>query len=312
MANIESTAKNLRADIAIVGGGPAGCAAGIYASRAGKKTIILEGRGASRLSIGYEIENYPGFPSISSRDLLQKFKDQAIGFGAQIVSEDAIDFNFSAETKYVVTRESLIEAKAVILAAGKPVRKEKMIPGEERLLGMGVSYCATCDGPLYRGQPVAVVGRTVEAVEDVLALHQLGSKVHWIPGGELGSEVPADLAEEVRKKEIPVFWKAQATEIIGEKGVEKIRIATEGRKEDIAVMGCFIFRESLTSPLFAKAGLKLDHRQCLAVDRFQRTNIEGVFAAGDISCGGMQVVTAAGEGAMAAMQAIVHLRKLGI
>ncbi|MGB7296922.1 MAG: FAD-dependent oxidoreductase [Candidatus Aminicenantales bacterium] len=107
------------------------------------------------------------------------------------------------------------------------------------------------------------------------------------------------------------FWKAEAKEIGGEKSVERIRIATEGGEEDIPVMGCFIFRESLASPLFAKAGLKLDHRQCLAVDRFQRTNLEGVFAAGDINCGGMQVVTAAGEGAAAAMQAIVYLRKTG-
>ncbi len=309
MASGESNVKNLRTEILIVGGGPAGYSAAIYTARAGRKTIILEGRGASRLSIGYDIENYPGFRSINSRELLKKFKDHALEFGAEAVSEDAIDFNFSTEVKYVVTRESLIEAAAVILAAGKPVRKEKMIPGEERLVGMGVSYCATCDGPLYRGQPVAVVGHTAEAVEDVLALHQLGSRVHWIPGGELGAEVPAELGEEVRRKDIIVYWKAEVKEISGDKGVEKIRIALEGREEDIPISGCFIFRESLTSPLFAKAGLKLDHRQCLTVDRFQKTNIEGVFAAGDISCGGMQVVTAAGEGAMAAMQAIVYLRK---
>jgi thioredoxin reductase (NADPH) len=309
MASVESGAKNLRTEIAIVGGGPAGYSAAIYASRAGKKTIILEGRGTSRLSIGYEIENYPGFPPIDSRELLRKFKDQAKGFGAEVVSEDAIDFNFSTETKYVVTRESLIEAKAVILAAGKPVRKEKMIPGEERLLGMGVSYCATCDGPLYRGQPVAVVGHTAEAVEDVLALHELASRVHWIPGGKLSSDVPADLSEEVGRKDIAVYWKAEPIEIKGDKGVEMIKISSEGREEEIPVSGCFIFRESLTSPLFVKAGLKLDHGQCLAVDRYQKTNIDGVFAAGDISCGGMQVVTAAGEGAVAAMQAIVYLLK---
>jgi thioredoxin reductase (NADPH) len=308
MAKAESNVKNLLTEILIVGGGPAGYSAGIYASRAGRETTILEGRGASRLSIGYDIENYPGFRSINSRELLQKFKDQAREFGAKIISEDAIDFNFSTAARYVVTRESLIEARAVILAAGKPVVKEKMIPGEERLLGMGVSYCATCDGPLYRGQPVAVVGHTAEAVEDVLALHQLGCRVRWIPGGELPSDVAAELSRKAQAKEIIVYLKAEAREIVGEKGVEKIRIASEGREEDIPVSGCFIFRESLTSPLFAKAGLKLDHGQCLAVDRFQRTNIEGVFAAGDISCGGMQVVTAAGEGAMAAMQAIVYLR----
>lgn len=310
MASIESTTKNLRTEILIVGGGPAAYSAGIYAARAGRQTIILEGRAGSRLSIGYEIENYPGFRSINSRELFRRIKDHALAFSAEIVSEDAIDFNFSTETKYVVTRASLIEAKAVILATGKPVQREKMIPGEERLLGMGVSYCATCDGPLYRGQPVAVVGRTAEAVEDMLALLQLGSEVHWIPGGEAAPEVPAGLSEKVRGKSITIHRKAEAKEIGGEKSVERIRIVSEGREEDVPVSGCFIYRESLTSPLFVKAGLKFEHGQCLAVDRFQKTSIEGVFAAGDISCGGMQVVTAAGEGAVAAMQAVVYLRRI--
>jgi thioredoxin reductase (NADPH) len=310
MARADSTVKSRQTEILIVGGGPAGYAAGIYASRAGRKTIILEGRGTSRLSIGYEIENYPGFRSINSRELLEKFRGQATDFGAEIISEDAIDFNFSSEVKYVVTRESLIEAKAVILATGKPVRKEKMIPGEERLLGMGVSYCATCDGPLYRGQEVAVVGRSEEALEDVLALHQIGCRVHWVPGAAKDAVGLPELVEEIVRKDIVVHWQAEVREISGDKGVEKIRVvAAEGGEEDLPVSGCFIFRESLTSPLFLKAGLKLDHGQCLAVDRSQKTNIEGVFAAGDIACGGMQVVTAAGEGATAAMQAIVYLRR---
>jgi len=309
MTTTRSTVKSRQTEILIIGGGPAGYAAGIYAARAGRKTIVLEGRGASRLSIGYEVENYPGFRSINSRELLDKFRSQAGGFGAEIISEDAIDFNFSSEVKYVVTRESLVEAKAVILATGRPVRKEKMIPGEERLLGMGVSYCATCDGPLYRGQTVAVVGRSEEALEDVLALHQIGCRIHWVPGGARGAVGMPERVEEIVHKGITIHWEAVVKEISGDKGVEKVRIPGEGREDELPVSGCFIFRESLTSPLFLKAGLKLDHGQCLAVDRFQRTNIEGVFAAGDITCGGMQVVTAAGEGATAAMQAIVYLRK---
>jgi thioredoxin reductase (NADPH) len=309
MASADLKVTNRRSEILIVGGGPAGYAAAVYASRAGRKTIILEGRGTSRLSIGYEIENYPGFRSINSRELLEKFRDQARDFGAEIITEDAIDFNFSSDVKYVVTRESLVEAKVVILATGKPVRKEKMIPGEERMLGMGVSYCATCDGPLYRGLAVAVIGRSEEALEDVLALHEIGCRVHWIPGAAKEALGLPELVEEIVRKDISVHWQAAVREISGDKGVEKVRIAVEQREEDLPVSGCFIFRESLTSPLFLKAGLKLDHRQCLAVDRFQRTNIDGVFAAGDIACGGMQVVTAAGEGAVAAMQAVVYLRK---
>jgi len=104
MTSADSTVKSRQTEILIIGGGPAGYAAGIYAARAGRKTIILEGRGASRLSIGYEIENYPGFRSINSRELLDRFRSQAAGFGAEIISEDAIDFNFSSDVKYVVTR----------------------------------------------------------------------------------------------------------------------------------------------------------------------------------------------------------------
>ena len=301
--------KNYSTEILIVGGGPAGYTAALYAARAGRRTLILQGRGASRLGIGYAIENYPGFDSISSQELLGRFREQAQRFGAEAVSEDAIDFNLSSDPKYVVTRESLFEAKAVILATGKPVAKEKMIPGEERLLGTGVSYCATCDGPLYRGLPVAAFGLSEEAAEDILALHQLGCQVHWIPGGSKEGRLPAGLLEEIEKKKVLVYWKTAVKEIVGQKGVERVILDRDGKEEELNISALFIFRESLTSPLFAKAGLKLDHKQCLAVDRFQRTNLEGVFAAGDITCGGMQVVTAAGEGAVAAMRAIIYLRQ---
>jgi thioredoxin reductase (NADPH) len=309
MSDSKDMAMNKSADILIVGGGPAGYTAGIYAARAGRKTIILEGRGASRLAVGYNIENYPGFPEISSLELLQKFRAQAIQFGAEVSSEEAIDFNLSAETKYVVTRERLYEARAFILATGKPVTRERLIPGEDRLLGQGVSYCATCDGPFYRGLPAAALGASDEAAEEILALQGLGCRVLWIPGEAQAGRVSEQLLAQIRAKNIPVRWKSSVKEIVGQKGVEKIILDTEGAQEELPVSAVFVFRESLTSPLLLKAGLRLDHRQCLAVDRLQRTNLEGVYAAGDLTCGGMQVVTAAGEGAVAAMQAVSFLRK---
>jgi thioredoxin reductase (NADPH) len=310
MNEFSSQPGSQSAEILVVGGGPAGYTAGLYASRAGRRTVILEGRGASRLSAGYAVENYPGFLSINSLELLQKFRAQAEHFGAILIAEDAIDFNFSMETRYVVTRERLYEARAVILATGKPVSRERMIPGEEKLVGQGVSYCATCDGPLYKGLSVCALGASAEAAEEVLALESLGCRVQWIPGEPQRSTVPGSILEEMQRKQIPVHWKARVKEIIGEKGVEKIRIEVDGRERTLEAAALFIFRESLTSPLFLKAGLVLDHKQCLSVDRFQKTNIPGVYAAGDLTCGGMQVVTAAGEGAVAAMQAIVYLRKL--
>lgn len=311
MTESSTQSLNRSCDILIVGGGPAGATAAIYTARAGRSTIVLEGRGPSRLGLGYLIENYPGSGPVNSLELLEKFRSQAVSFGAEMVAEDAINFDFSGPTKYVVTKERLYEAKAVILAAGKPVRRERMIPGEENLIGQGVSYCATCDGPLYRGLAVAAYGASAEAAEEVLALQGMGCRVQWIPGGAQPSAIPDELLEEMRRKEIPVRWGAKVKEIVGEKSVEGLRLEIEGGEELLPAAALFIFREALTSSLFTKAGLALDHGQCLAVDRRQRTNLEGVFAAGDITCGGMQVITAAGEGAMAGMQAIIHARKKG-
>ncbi len=309
MSEFETGEKTLTGEIIVVGGGPAGFTAGLYAARAGRKTIILEGRGGSRLSVGYKIENYPGFMSIDSAELLHKFRDQAAHHGADIRSEEAIDFNFSSETKYVVTKGRLFEARAVILATGKPVVREKMIPGEEKLLGQGVSYCATCDGPLFRGLPVGVLGSSEGAVEEVLELHDLGCRVYWIPGDSQMSQSSAPHWKDIQDRKIPVYWRTKVKEIVGERGIEKVVLDKDGKEEDLQVTGFFVIRENLSSSLLTRAGLKLDHRQCLSVDRFQRTNLEGVFAAGDLICGGTQVVTAAGEGAMAAMQAVIYLRK---
>ena len=299
---------NRSTEILIVGGGPAGYTAGIYAARAGRKTAILEGRGRSRLSVGYALENYPGVVSIDSAQLLRNFRAQAEHFGAEFFPEEAIDFNLSGPTKYVVSREHLYEAKAVVLATGKPVPRERLIRGEEKFLGQGVSYCATCDGPLYKGLTVAALGASEEAAKEVLALYGMGCHVHWIPGEALDRKTAPPKAKEIEDKGIPIHRTARVIEVRGGQGVERLALEREGREEELPVSALFIFRESLTSPLFQKAGLSLDHRQCLAVDRFQRTNIEGVFAAGDITCGGMQVVTAAAEGAVAAMQAIIYVR----
>jgi len=303
--------KNLSADILIVGAGPAGLTAAIYAARSGKKTLVLEGeRSASRLALGYDLENYPGFPSINSQELLLLFRKQAAGFGAEFVSGDTIALSLTTSPKYVSTSDAFIAAKAVILATGKPFAKERQIPGEARLLGYGVSYCAVCDGPLYKGRDVAAYGHSPEAVEDIWILEQTGVRVHWIPGKV---KEPAAFEEAFTKAEklgIPIHGEAEIAEIAGDKNVERVILKdAAGGERPLAVDAVFIFREVPTGPLFAKSGLALDHKQCLAVDRFQRTNLEGVFAAGDLTCGGLQVVSAAGEGCVAALQALAYLRK---
>lgn len=300
--------KNIKTDILIIGAGPAGLTAGIYGARAGKTTVILEGRSASRLALGYEIENYPGFPSINSLDLLGKFRAQALHFGAKFVAGDAIALGLDSDPKSVTTKNSFIVAGAVIIATGKPFSKERMIPGEDRLTGVGVSTCATCDGPLYRGADVVAYGHSEEALEDLQVLIQMGCRVHWVPGAE-GMDRSRAEADDLVRKGVHVHIGAEVREIVGEARVEKVILEKEGVREELAVAGVFIFRKTLTAPFFSRAGISLDHKSCVAVDRAQRTNIPGVFAAGDVTCGGLQIASAVGEGSVAAMQALGYIRK---
>jgi thioredoxin reductase (NADPH) len=300
--------RTIKTDILIVGAGPAGLTAGLYASRSGKKTLVLKGRAPSRLAVDYMIENYPGFASIGSLELLEKFRAQAAHFGAETIEGEAIAFGLESDPKYVTTKESLIEAGAVILAMGKPIPRERLIPGEDRLIGQGVSYCATCDGPLFRGSDVVAIGHSDEAREDVLALLQMGCRVVWVPEMSLTGPA-AGAASDIEARGGFVRQEAKVKEILGADRVEKVLIEERGGAGEVAASAVFIFREIPAAPLLGRAGLVLDHKQCVTVDRFQRTNIPGVFAAGDITCGGLQVVAAAGEGCVAALQALLFLRK---
>jgi thioredoxin reductase (NADPH) len=300
--------RSLKTDVLIIGAGPAGLTAAIYVARAGKKALVLEGRSVSRLGIPYTIENYPGFPSIESRELLALFRNQAVSFGAEVVTGDAIAFALEGDPKYVTTKEAVIEAGAVILATGKPVPKERLIPGEDRLIGQGVSYCATCDGPLFRGATVAAFGHADEALHDVQALQFMGCKVLWVPG-RAGGAADSEEAQALESRGVTIRRGAKLKEIRGESRVEAVLLESAAGPETVQVAAVFIFREIPPGPLFEKAGIALDHKQCVAVDRFQRTNIPGVYAAGDNTCGGLQVVSAAGEGCVAALQALARLRK---
>jgi thioredoxin reductase (NADPH) len=300
--------KTIQTEILIIGGGAAGLSAALYVARAGRDTIVLEGRRTSRLNLGYTVENYPGFISIESTELLGKFKEHAQHVGAKIVEAEATVFSLASDPKFVTTRDTLYEAKTVIVASGKPIATGRMIPGEEKMIGMGVSYCSTCDGPLFRGRTVAAVGNSDEAAEDVLALKQMGCDIHWILGDGKEANIAPDLLGEIVKQDIPVYDKSRVKGIKGEGRVESVVFERVGIEQELKVLGVFVFRESPSAAQFSKAGIELDHKQCVAVDRFQRTNLEGVFAAGDVTCGGMQVVSAAGEGCVAAMQAVRYLR----
>ena len=301
--------QQIQTDVLIIGSGPAGLTAGLYCARSGLKVIVLQGKAASRLSLDYLVENYPGFISIQSGELLTKMREHAQHFGAEILEADAIDVNLSMDPKFVVTREHLIEADAVIIATGRMSGKKKMIPGEESFVGMGVSYCATCDGPLYRGRKILAIGNDDEAAEDVMALSQMGVEVRWLTGDGKPLQVSEKIAAELAKKNISAEIGPIVHSIQGQGRVERVVIDEKGEEQELEFDGVFIFREMPLSSLFGRSDLGFDHKQCLIADGSQKTNLEGVFAAGDITCGGMQIVTAAGEGARAATAVLKYLRK---
>jgi len=305
---IGPTLESISTDVLIIGTGPAGLAAAIYTARAGLETIIVGKKEESRLNGDWTIENYPGILSVKGSDLLEKFIEHARKFGAKIIETEVTDFVLG-DPKLITTKTAAISAVSVILATGKGASREKLIHGEESLIGMGVSYCTTCDGPIYRGRTVVAIGNNDEAAEDLLALFQIGCNVIWTPDDPEGIKVSPELLKEIEETDIQIYKNTVVKEIKGKERVEGIVIETNEGEKELKVDAVFIFKAVPLTPLFKKAGVKIGGRNCIQVDREQKTNLTGVFAAGDITCGGMQIVTAAGEGAVAGMQATRFVRR---
>jgi thioredoxin reductase (NADPH) len=298
-------------DAIIIGSGPAGLTAAIYLGRAGQKSVVLEKdfTGGYTAKIAH-IENYPGYETISGMDLTMIMAKQAEKFGATIVFPvEVVDLELKGEVKRVRTREEIYEAPVVIIAIGV-ARKKLEVPGAKEFLGKGVSYCATCDGAFFKGRKVAVVGSDDEAAEEALHLADLAEKVTLVPHKEL-DVVAAVMARLKSKPNVDIYPVSQIKEIIGDELVTGLKIARDGAEKVLPLEGVFIAMGSTPiSSLILKAGGLTDDRGCLIVDKHQRMNLDGVFAAGDCTCGGMQIVSAAGEGAVAGMRAASYVRKI--
>jgi thioredoxin reductase (NADPH) len=301
-------------DVVIMGAGPAGLTAAIYCAWLGLKTVVLEtGIVGGRAYLAPKIENFPGFPDgIKGSELIERMNQQAKNFGAEfMIDEEVVGLDLKAGEKQITTRNQTYQVHALIIATGTQRRKLR-VPGETEFLGRGVSYCATCDGPFFRKQPVAIVGNGEEAAIDALALADLAGLV-TIVSQERELVIEGTLMERLNGKANVEIVKGKLLEILGDQVVKTIRIqeyATqwESRRE---VKGVFVALGGVPlTAIVQKAGIVTDRNGCLVVDRVQKTNVEGVFAAGDCTCGGMQVITAAGEGAMAAMKASIYIRRV--
>ena len=298
-------------DVMIVGAGPAGLTAALYTARHNLKTLVLEGRKTGGRALeAHWVDNYPGFPDgISGQDLMEKMIRQALRFGAEIRNETVVGLSDFGDLKMANTRMGFYQTKSVVVATGVS-RKRLSVPGENKYKGRGVSYCGVCDGPFFRDKTVAVVGSGHEAVHDVEVLSETAAKVYAIPGKKGYSE---DFPELTRIKEDPkveFITGADVKEIGGSDFVEYVALDGAGH-ERLSLDGVFIILEHVpTAGILGEAGVNTDAGGCIIVDGDMETNIKGVFAAGDCTCEGMQIVTAAGMGAKAALSAMKHVKSL--
>ena len=286
-------------------------AAGLYAARSGLEALILEAKIPGGLLLeAPRIENYPGFPDgIAGQELASRMLRQCQSAGVELrYPEEALELQLG-EAKRVRTAEALYEAEALILAMGTRHRRLG-VPGEERLRGRGVSYCALCDGPLFKDRRVAIVGGGNTAASEALYLADIASEVILI---HRRATLRAErvLVEALEKRGVRLILNAVVEEIVGEEEVEGLRLRVDGRHMKLWVEAVFIsVGQEPNSELARSAGVEVDGGGYIIVDERQRTNIPGVYAAGDVTNRPYkQIGTAVAQGITAALEAYGHIRR---
>jgi len=301
-------------ELIIIGAGAAGLTAGIYGARSGLNTLILEEKMAGGTTADAPIiENYPGFQSISGRELIQKMVTHCRGVGVEIRElEKVVSLDLKGEKKIVKTQKTAYEAKAVIIACGTHYR-ELGVQGEKEFRGRGVSYCGICDGPLFKGKRVLVVGGGNSAAITALYIAELASEVKLSHRKDMLRAEEALVKALKQKESVEILWNTELKEIKGEKTVNKVRLFNNraGDMKEIAVDGVFIqVGEAPNSQQARKAGVNVDREGYIIADVRQRTNIAGVYAAGDVTNHPVkQVGTAVGQGITASLEAYGHVRQ---
>jgi thioredoxin reductase (NADPH) len=299
-------------DLVVVGAGPAGLTAGIYAARAKLDVLILEkaAPGGQILMTDW-IENYPGFPEgLSGADLIMKMTDQVKNFGVTIETDEVTSLDLSGPDKTLALSGRTITAKTVIIASGASPKKLG-VPGEDQFLGRGVSTCATCDAPFFKNSVVAAVGGGNTAIQESLFLSRFVSKLYLV---HRRRELRADKLLQERafeNEKIQVLWNSKVTGIKGSNaGVESITIenVVTGKVVDLPVEGCFIWVGTVPNTSFLENSLNLDEGGFIEANQRMETSVPGVYAVGDVRSTPLrQVATAVGDAAIAASMAAEYI-----
>jgi thioredoxin reductase (NADPH) len=295
-------------DVVIIGSGPAGLTAAIYAARARLSTLVLTGVAVGgQAATTAEIENYPGFKDgISGVELMEAMQAQAERLGVEVLVDTVTQADVRQHPFTITTHESRYQARALIVAAGAKPRKLG-VPGEAEYVGRGVSYCATCDGFFYRDVPVAVVGGGNSALEEAIYLTRLASKITIIHRRNRLRAEPILQERAEHSGKVGFLWDTVVTAIEGDEvGVKSLRLrnVNTGEESTLPVEGVFIYIGMTPNSQLFQGQLELDELGYIVTDHHQRTNVPGVFAAGDVQDRlYQQVSVAVGTGAVAAMAA---------
>jgi thioredoxin reductase (NADPH) len=298
----ESDAEQVETDVTIIGGGPSGLTAGIYAARSGLKAVIIE-RGAlgGQVALTPVVENYPGLSRIEGKTLVDIMVSHALEYVAIYPDEEAMEIKVGQPLE-ILTNRRRYTARAVLLATGASYRRLG-VPGEERLAGSGVSYCTTCDGALFKGKEVVVVGGGDSALTDALYLANNDIRVAIVHRRDT-FRAQEHLVKQLKKHDIQVLFNCEVKEIRGAAKVQEVVLHNNntGKTTTRATDGVFVaigFEPAVE--LARKAGLELTAGGFIKVDEYHRTSVPGIYAAGDVEGGYRQIITAAGQGSGAAI-----------
>lgn len=289
-------------DVLIIGSGPAGLSAAVYAQRAKLDTLIIEKEMMSggQVLTTYEVDNYPGLPGINGFDLGMKFRGHADDLGAEFVTDEVIRIEIEGNLKNVICEENTYTTKTVIIASGATHRKLQ-VPGEEELIGAGVSYCATCDGAFFKNKVTAVVGGGDVALEDAIFLARMCKKVYLIHRRDQLRGAKSLQEKLLSMEQVEVLWDTVVDEIKGTEKVENLKLTNKktGQTSELPVDGVFIAVGITPNSQAFEGTLEMSHGYIIAGED-GKTSVPGIFAAGDVRTKPLrQIVTAVSDGANA-------------
>ena len=294
-------------DVIVIGSGPAGLTAAIYATRGNLKTLVISGSvWGGQLMLTSDVEDFPGFPEIiQGPELMRRMRAQAERLGTEFDDNDVKEVDFSKRPFRVKTSSNEFLGNAVIIATGASA-KWLGIPSEQRLIGRGVSSCAVCDGPFFKDKKIAVVGGGDSAVREALFLAKIAKEVTIIHRRNALRAFQALQDRAFSAKNIKFIWNSEVQEVSGEQKVQGVRIRNNktGKEEDLEIDGLFVAIGHKPNTEFLKGQIELDEKNYIVLKNHSQTSVPGIFAGGDVhDWHYQQAVTAAGAGCMAAMDA---------